>query len=57
MSIDIQPHLIWFLPALITIALGIISIMPLFGGNKMPVEGKVRPSHTNLNNKSTQLTT
>jgi hypothetical protein len=41
MSIDIQPNLIWIIPALITVTLGIITIMGFFGGNKMPVEGKV----------------
>lgn len=40
MSIDIQPNLIWIIPALITVTLGIITIMGFFGGNKMPVEGK-----------------
>lgn len=33
--------LVWILPASITIAIGIITIMGLFGGNQMPVEGKV----------------
>ncbi|KAL7941584.1 hypothetical protein V8C42DRAFT_334136 [Trichoderma barbatum] len=33
-------QLIWILPATITLAIGIFSIMGLFGGNKMPVKGK-----------------
>lgn len=35
-------QLVWILPASITIAIGIVTIiMGLFGGNQMPVEGKV----------------
>ncbi|UKZ63620.1 uncharacterized protein TrAtP1_004847 [Trichoderma atroviride] len=33
-------QLVWILPASITIAIGIVTIMGLFGGNQMPVEGK-----------------
>jgi hypothetical protein len=43
-------HLVWILPASITLAIGIVTIMGLFGGNQMPVEGKVSilslPLHT-----------
>lgn len=34
-------QLVWILPASITIAIGIVTIMGFFGGNQMPVEGKV----------------
>jgi hypothetical protein len=34
-------QLVWILPASITIAIGIVTIMGLFGGNQMPVKGKV----------------
>ncbi|KAM0264767.1 hypothetical protein ACHAQJ_000592 [Trichoderma viride] len=33
-------RLVWILPASITLAIGIVTIMGLFGGNQMPVEGK-----------------
>ncbi|UKZ77337.1 hypothetical protein TrVFT333_005057 [Trichoderma virens FT-333] len=39
-SVALSDHLVWILPAAITLAIGIISIMGLFGGNQMPVEGK-----------------
>jgi hypothetical protein len=34
-------QLVWILPASITIAIGIVTIMGFFGGNQMPVKGKV----------------
>lgn len=33
-------HLVWILPTVVTLAMGIISAMGLFGGNQMPVDGK-----------------
>ncbi|KAL7798270.1 hypothetical protein V8C37DRAFT_369311 [Trichoderma ceciliae] len=33
-------RLVWILPASITLAIGIATIMGVFGGNQMPVEGK-----------------
>jgi hypothetical protein len=34
-------QLVWILPASITVAIGIVTIMGFFGGNQMPVKGKV----------------
>ncbi|PNP54295.1 hypothetical protein THARTR1_05502 [Trichoderma harzianum] len=39
-SVALSDHLVWILPAVVTLAIGIISAMGLFGGNQMPVEGK-----------------